>query len=169
MAKCMLATMVFLATLGCGAPAGPPAAAPAAPAPAPTAAPGASLTEVTDARLAVGQSWRYRTRPGDEASRVIIARIEQHAHAGVIVHIAVSAVAVPCRSEPTNVLHLPFQRDALAAELTELDAAQVPLPAFQEGYLMWRDAFERAGAGVFDARLADVIDQLVVTVCEPPK
>jgi hypothetical protein len=139
-------------------------AIPAAPA-APAAPARTELRDATDARLAVGQRWRYRTRPGDEASRVVILKIESSPQAGTIVHVAVDGIRVPCKPEPMRSGHAPFARDAVLASITELEAEKVELPSFSEGYRMWRDAFDRGEGGVFTISLAESAEGLARGVC----
>jgi hypothetical protein len=117
------------------------------------------------AELAVGQRWRYQTRAGDEASRVTILKIETLPNDATVVHVAVSAVRVPCRPEPTDIGHMPMSRDAVVNSVTALDATNVVLPDFQEGYQMWRRAYETQGAGFFTASLSEAIDAVTRGVC----
>ncbi len=45
-------------------------------------------------QFAPGQVWRYKTRSGEEASRVIIGRIEKSPKIGTIVHVKLTGLQI---------------------------------------------------------------------------
>ena len=49
--------------------------------------------------------------------------------------------------------------------VTALDATNVVLPDFQEGYRTWRSAYETQGAGFFTVSLSEAIDAVTRGVC----
>ena len=44
--------------------------------------------------FAPGQVWTYKTRPGEEASRIIVCRVETDPKLGEIVHIHVNGLQI---------------------------------------------------------------------------
>ena len=110
--------------------------------------------------LEAGQVWTYKTRPGEEASRIIICRIEQDPRLGEIVHIQVGGVDLMTKQGPqgVNVIgHAPYSGEALRKDLISLEAAGVALPDFEGGYADWRAAFDEGNAGVWTAPITTMI------------
>lgn len=110
---------------------------------------------------AAGQVWAYNTRPGEEASRIVICRVETDAEHGQIVHIHVNGVRVKNPHIPggsSSVIgHMPYLGEALRQSLTELESTGAALPAFEDGYEGWRNAFDKGEAGVWSAPVSDAI------------
>ena len=48
----------------------------------------------TIADYAVGQVWEYKTRPGEEASRIYIAKIDENEKLGRIFHIYIDGLTI---------------------------------------------------------------------------
>ena len=112
-----------------------------------------------------GQVWRYATRTGEEQSRVWILSVETHPRTGEpIVHIAISDVRLRAAGELTTIGHIPISREALEASGVMLEATGAALPDFEEGYRMWRKAFDAGEAGVFSIPVAEVVGALAQTV-----
>jgi hypothetical protein len=107
-----------------------------------------------------GQVWSYRTRVGEEQSRVTILRVDREPSAGYIVHLAVDGLSI---KNPTSrdgvartISHLPFSEKATDQSLTDLlDTG--PIPDYQEGYQTWREGFERGEAGVWSIPVEEVV------------
>jgi hypothetical protein len=108
--------------------------------------PPAAATETSMESFATGQVWTYDTRPGEEASRIIICRVETDANLGEIVHIHVRSVRLRNKHAPggysETVGHMPYSGDALRKSLVTLESSSVKLPAFEDGYREWRSSFE---------------------------
>ncbi len=107
-----------------------------------------------------GQVWRYNTRPGEEASRLTILKVEPDARLGNIVHVAVHGVRIQAAASPGGgcppVGPLPDDEAALSRSVTTLEqgrAADLDL----EGYHTWRRAFDEGKAGVWTLSLAEAI------------
>ncbi len=104
-----------------------------------------------------GQEWHYRTRPGEEASTLIVLRVESDAKAGTVVHIALRNVRIRNPRVPggysTSLPHAPISEAALRASITELVADSVALPDFQAGY----DEWQRAHGGVWSISVAEIV------------
>jgi hypothetical protein len=109
------------------------------------------------ARLAIGQVWRYETRPGEEESRVIIAKIEKDPQAGTIVHVKLTGLRIPNPQAPDGINsvlpHAPVSEAAVLASVTELTDERADLAGFAEGYETWR----QARGGVFTMPLSEVV------------
>ena len=126
--------------------------------------------------LSVGQIWKYQTRPGESDSRITIVEIDHDdPEYGQIVHVYISGLNIPNPQAPGGktvfISHLPYQAEALQESLTELDHQPEdqaePLPDFQEGYKLWRKAFENSEAGVFLIPVAEAIQSVAGTVGKP--
>ena len=111
--------------------------------------------------LAAGQVWTYHTRPGEEASRIIICRVEAHPKLGQIVHIHVSGVRLKNKHAPggssDQIGHMPYSGEALRKSLTKLESSGAALPAYEGGYQEWRGAFDQGEAGVWTLAVAEAI------------
>jgi hypothetical protein len=122
--------------------------------------PGEDQTVVADFRA--GQVRKYETRPGEEASRLVVCRVEPNEKLGTIVHIYVQGVAIRSSVSPdlvTRVVgHMPFAESALRQSVVTLESSREPLPEYQEGYNNWRDAFDGQKAGIFTISVAGAID-----------
>ena len=109
-----------------------------------------------------GQVWKYDNRDGEDDSRLTVVRVDDDPEYGSIVHIYVSGLKIPNADAPdgvtTFVCHMPFIEDSIKKSVTELDRSVDKLPDFQEGYLLWREAFEGSEAGVFEVSVSDGIE-----------
>ena len=123
------------------------------------------VTETADA-FAVGQVWTYATRPGEEASRVIVCRIDPAPsgapEAGPIVHVSIEGVAMENANAEDGVArtigHMPFAEASLRASVVALAGTRTDLPSFESGYDVWRAAFDKGEGGVFEIPVADAIE-----------
>lgn len=113
------------------------------------------------APFAAGQVWTYPTRAGEEASRVIVCRVETDARLGQIVHIHVSGLRLKNKHVPGGFVdqigHMPYSGDALRKNVTALESTGAALPAFEDGYAEWRAAFDQGQAGVWTAPIAEAL------------
>lgn len=111
-----------------------------------------------------GQVWTYSTRPGEEASRVVVCRIDDDETLGPIVHVHVKDVAIASPSAPDGVNrfvgHMPIGEPSLRASVVALESSNTPLPDYEEGYAMWKEAFDAGQAGIFTISLAETVDFL---------
>src|SRR4051794_1654276 len=114
-------------------------------------------------RFEPGQVWSYHARPGEEASRLTVVKVEPHDKLGTIVHIRVDGVAQKTPGGVSRVIrHMPFAEEAIAGSVVELLASGAPVPAsYEEGYRIWKEAFDEGKAGVFTVTVAESI-----TFCE---
>ncbi len=101
------------------------------------------LSAPPDRRFSPGQEWRYRTRPGEEGSTLVIGWLEDRPGSGVFVHVAIRGVRVGDPRSGTGhvegVPHAVFLRGALAASVTEPTGRREPLPeGFEALVADWR-------------------------------
>lgn len=124
------------------------------------------LHEVEDSRYQPGQVWRYRTRPGEERSRLIVCRIESGPDFGTVVHVQVAGVRMRKSSGPrarsTTTDHIPMNRDALNVSVTAVQGTDGTCKNFDAAYAEWRREFlsPSGRAGVFTASVAESIELL---------
>ena len=119
--------------------------------------------------FSVGQVWKYKTRPNESDSRVTIVSIDHDdPEYGDIVHIYISGLEIVNPTAPNGktlfISHLPYLSAALAESLTEMESQYDDVEsqldqydATQEGYRLWKRAFENSEAGVFTNPVADAI------------
>jgi hypothetical protein len=111
-----------------------------------------------------GQVWRYRSRPGEEGSRITVAKVEAHPTWGAIVHIQVTGLAIRSPMAPGGVSrivsHLPYQEEALRASVTEMEPRAAEPEGWVEGYRQWKTAFDADRAGVWSIPVAEAIDAM---------
>lgn len=119
--------------------------------------------------FSVGQVWKYKTRPNESDSRVTIVSIDHDdPEYGDIVHIYISGLEIANPTAPNGktlfISHLPYLSEALAESLTEMESQYDDVEsqldqydATQEGYRLWKRAFENSEAGVFTNPVADAI------------
>jgi hypothetical protein len=111
--------------------------------------------------FAPGQVWTYNTRPGEEASRIVICRVETDPKLGQIVHIHVNGLRFKNKHAPGGISneigHMPYAADALQKSVVKLESTSAVLPSFEDGYQEWRNAFEEGKAGVWTAPVSEAI------------
>ena len=123
---------------------------------------GKTSTATGDAmQFAPGQVWTYNTRPGEEASRVVICSVETDPKLGEIVHIHVNGLRFKNKHAPggssDQIGHMPYSGEALRKSLTNLESSDNKLPAFEDGYQEWRGAFDKGKAGVWTVPVSEAI------------
>lgn len=120
------------------------------------------LEDTTESHYQVGQTWYYRTRPGDEGSTFTVLKVETHPELGVIVHITVQGIRIKNPQVPNGfsggISHMPFAEEAIDNSVLNMVSEANPLPDYQEGYEEWRTAFENGSAGIFSITVAEAVD-----------
>ena len=120
------------------------------------------------ARLAEGQVWSYKTRPGEEGSRIHIVRVDNFPDTPSIYHLHVDGLALRNLKTPTGTqdhLHLPVAEKALRLSVVELvEANEATVPDISKGYGIWREAYDKDEAGYFSISLPEIIDYIESTV-----
>ena len=121
-----------------------------------------SAPESSMIEFSAGQTWQYKTRPGEEASRLVVCRVDADRKLGTIVHVYVEGVAIKsprAQGGVTRVVHhLPFAAEALRNSVGAPGAHRDDLPDYQDGYDTWRQAFDSGKAGVFTISVAESLD-----------
>ncbi len=128
---------------------------------------GNKTSKQDSATLKPGQVWKYDTLQGNEESRLIILKLEDYGQKGLYAHIAITQLQVNNESSMTGISHLPFTQEAVIQSVTELEGTIDPLPEFMEGYLMWKEAFDKEEGGVFTAEVKEVIKILMNNMYPP--
>ena len=118
---------------------------------------------------APGQRFRYRTRPGEEASRLLVNRVELAANGQAVFHVSVSGVRIRNphgeAGPATDLQHLPVSIRTLRESALVPDGEARPNLRGEEGYLQWRKAAAQGKGGVFDLpldRLVAYVEELLV-------
>jgi hypothetical protein len=131
------------------------------------------LSDTTASKFQVGQTWKYQTRTGEEASTLTVVKVEAEPKWGVIVHVALRGLQVKNPHAPSGITteagHLPMAESALLKSVTVMVTAHTPLPPYEEGYREWRRAFDAGKAGVFTGSVAEVVDFLEKASNSPPQ
>ena len=87
-----------------------------------------------------GQVWSFKCSSKSQDSRLMILKEEvlgnQH-----IVHIATLG--------GDGVSHMPFSREAINNSVVELVEESKAIPEYEDGYLYWKELFEKGEAGVY--------------------
>ena len=116
---------------------------------------------------AQGQVWSYKTRPGEEASTLLINKIESDANLGEIFHITVSDVRMKNKHAPggvtTELQHFPVAPETLEASCVKLIRLAKPNPDYAEGYAQWRRAFTQGRAGIFAVPVSEIVQIIEAT------
>ncbi|MCB2376200.1 hypothetical protein LGH70_01290 [Hymenobacter sp. BT635] len=120
------------------------------------------LVDITTSRFQVGQVWEYHTRPAETDSLLTVVKVELQHGTAVVVHVHVDGLrlktADPNGKPGTTASHLPFSEEALTASVTHVVRHADPLPEFEGGYGLWREAFLAGQAGTFSVTVAEVMD-----------
>lgn len=114
-------------------------------------------------KFAAGQVWKYKTRPNESDSRVIVVRVDSDDQEfGNIIHIYISSVDIPNVDAPGGktvfIQHMPYDEESLDQSVTELESDTKDLPDYSDGYKLWKDAFDRGEAGVFNVGVSEAVD-----------
>lgn len=114
--------------------------------------------------LMEGQIWRYQTRPGEEDSRLFIARIDHGLSSQPIYHIYLDGLQLKnplmAGGVQKNLPFAPVSREALEASVTELLQSDAAMPDISEGYAAWLRAFEERQAGVFTMPVNQIVQHI---------
>jgi hypothetical protein len=111
-----------------------------------------------------GQIWRYQTRPGEEASRLFIARIDRGIGTQTIYHIYLDGLKLKNPLYEGGVQdhlpHAPVTRQSLETSVTELLEENATMPDIAEGYAAWLLAFEKGQAGFFTLPVNQIVQHI---------
>jgi hypothetical protein len=75
------------------------------------------------------------------------------------IHVSLDGLRIKSPHSPKGfsetIAHMPFAESAIEKSVTTVAAANVPLPAYEEGYQEWRRAFDSGKGGVFSISVAE--------------
>jgi hypothetical protein len=112
--------------------------------------------------FSTGQVWAYRTRPGEEMSRLLIDKVEDDSRLGRIYHISITGIHIgrmdASRRYLNELPHLPVSAKTLMLSCTTLVGESEPNPDYLNGYQVWRKAFEAGRAGVYTISVSEIVD-----------
>ncbi|GAB4352824.1 MAG: hypothetical protein Kow00114_01660 [Kiloniellaceae bacterium] len=111
-----------------------------------------------------GQIWRYQTRPGEEASRLYIVRVDRGLADQPIFHIYLDGLqlknALMEGGVQKNLPHAAVSQQSLDSSVVELLQSDAPMPNIAEGYALWRLAFGRGQTGVYTMPVKDIVQYI---------
>lgn len=133
-----------------------------------TFAVGTIQLQEAESKYKVGQQWSYQTRPGEEKSYFVVVKIDHDAKLGNIIHISMKRLRMKNRRSPDgiseDVNHMPFSKEAIDKSEPKLLKENVDLPSFEEGYRMWREAFDEGRAGIYTITIAEAVGAMETTL-----
>lgn len=97
-----------------------------------------------------GQLWKYKTKPGEEDSRLLILKVEE-LEPETAVHISILG-------DSDFPAHMPFSANAINKSVVMLVSEDVELPDFQEGYEYWRKYYDLGEAGLYKISVAEALE-----------
>lgn len=113
----------------------------------------------------IGQVWNYRTREGEEQSRIFIVRADPDQNLGTIYHIYIDGLQI--RNPHTDagiqdhLPHSPVSEKTLNDSVTSLAIEQTEeLPDVSDGYGTWKEAFDNGDAGIFTIPVNQIIQYI---------
>lgn len=119
-------------------------------------------------KYAPKQAWTYHARPGEEASRLMIRRIDIEPEDGEIFHVSLLGVRLRNHRVPGGLQpamhHAVMTRSALDKSVREMIGEADADEAWKDGYAVWRQAYDNGDAGVFDIpaeKILGYIEQVV--------
>ena len=109
-----------------------------------------------------GQIWQYRTRPGEEQSRLYIAKIETLSNGERVFHIRLDKLKIPngklAGQVQTVLPHAPVSEKTLDISVTKLQGSTSNPPDISEGYATWREAYDAGEGGIFTIPVSEIVD-----------
>jgi hypothetical protein len=118
------------------------------------------LSNASDPKFHVGDIWEYKTRTGEENSRLTVVKVDSSPELGTIVHIAVNNLTwKDCQNKPfpQSVPHMPFARKVLEASLSKKAGVEQSLPDYRNGYEEWKAAYSQKRAGIYIIEVRDAV------------
>ncbi len=121
-------------------------------------------------KFEVGQIWSYKTRANETNSTLQILKIEKN-NDEEIIHISVSGLNFKNPNKENGkseeIGHLPFSKEALSKSVTKLVGKNKKLPQFEEGYKIWKEAYDNGNAGIFSVSVSEAVDFVEETLSSP--
>jgi hypothetical protein len=123
---------------------------------------------MTKLDYAEGQVWTYDHRPGEDGSRVVIRKIGVEPEDGEVFHVSILGVKlrnhrVPGGAQPA-MHHAAVLRTTLDKSLRELTLTSDEDTTWENGYAVWRQAYDNGDAGVFELSVAEILGYIEMVV-----
>ncbi len=114
------------------------------------------------------QVWKYRSRPGEESSRIIVGKIEE-VNGSMVIHVKLIGVKIRSPQAPSEFIselaHIPISEESFRASIIEVVHGPADLENFEEGYSLWK---EQRG-GVFTISAREIVDMTENAMKNPPQ
>lgn len=111
--------------------------------------------------LKEGECWSYSTRPGEEASYLVIRKIETLPKLGEVIHVSIFDLKIANPTAPKGFTdqagHLPIAGANVRASLKSKVQKKVPEADWKEGYQLWREAYQAGKGGVFTKPVGECV------------
>ena len=102
------------------------------------------------------------TRRDEKDSYFVIVKIDANEKLGNIIHIALRNLKIKNPNSPdgftSGANHLPFSEKSINESAVKLLNEKVELPDFEEGYAMWKEAFNNHRAGIYTVSIAKAVE-----------
>lgn len=114
-----------------------------------------------------GQTWEYKTREGEEDSRVVIGKINTFDTTGPIVHVNLHGLKMedllpPC-GDGEMIWHAPIELKKFSESVVRKIDDNGELYRFQEGYTDWLLSFQKGEIILFSSTLSELVDAVEAT------
>lgn len=123
---------------------------------------GASSAGADSREYRAGQIWQYRTRPGEERSRLYIVKVETLSNGEPAFHLYLDNLKIPNSQLPGHVQselpHTPVSSQTLDQSVVKLLGVATTVPDISEGYAVWREAYDAGEGGIFTISVAEIVD-----------
>ena len=104
----------------------------------------------------VGQVWKYKTRTNEISSTLTILKIDNFDE--TIIHISVNNLKIKSGNDFQNILqHSPISVKALKKSVIKVIENIETTEDFQEGYKLWKSAFDSGEAGVCSITVSEIV------------
>lgn len=118
-----------------------------------------------DIGLKEGECWLYSTRPGEEASFLVIRKIETLPKAGEVVVIEVFGLKIKTPSSPAGfadqvISMIPIAGANLRSSLKERVRKKIPNGDWQAAYRIWREAYDSGKGGIFTESVSECVGRI---------
>jgi hypothetical protein len=121
----------------------------------------ASSAIAADVALKEGECWSYMTRPGEEASFLVIRKIETLPKIGEVIHISIFGLKIKNPKAPKGFAeqagHVPIAGANLRSSLKKRVQRSIPDVDWKGGYRMWREAYDSGKGGVFTKPVSECV------------
>jgi hypothetical protein len=128
-----------------------------------------TLKDTNDSVYQPGQEWSYKTRTGEEASTLVICKVQAHPKMGTIIHISLRGLNIKNPLQKSGfsdvITHLPFTEESIDNSVVKILNKTTQLPEdLQEDFTLafeeWCAAFEQGKATILGSTLAETLDYI---------